>query len=390
MNCNIPVPVERLLWFQEKLGIEGRGLERLKPYRSLFASKKKAFAESLYKYFYEIRETRAHIEHERRRGHLKEAWMEWFESLFNEGFSNAFLASHWRSGLRHVEVNIDHRFITLAYSFVRQFCRQIVKNEIPALDQEPVLEDIGRMVDFCLLIETQAFIDATTQCDLEVVKGISHQVRNPLTIIGGYVQRLKREADPGSPIHRIYDTILDENKRLENMVGDVGVYSEMFQKEPYFTDLSLEALVSRALGRLEEAVSAIQPEINVAMDPGCSHVHGDPEDLERLFYYLLQNSLEAIDLTRPCIKITAKPWPEDSRFIEASIFNTGGPLSPEDAAHLFVPFYSSKQQGTGFGLPIAQLAARKNLGELYLEPVPNEGMRCVIKLPASVTEASQD
>jgi len=50
--------------------------------------------------------------------------------------------------------------------------------------------------------------------------------------------------------------------------------------------------------------------------------------------------------------------------------------------NLFVPFYSSKPHGTGFGLPIAQLAAKKNQGELYLERVPEQGTKCVIQLPA--------
>jgi len=201
---------------------------------------------------------------------------------------------------------------------------------------------------------------------------------------------LKRDADPGSPVHRIYDTILDENKRLENMVKDVGVYSDMFQKEPHFKDVTLQTLLSRVLDCLGEMVSAIQPELEMAMDSQCPDVQGDPEDLERLFYYLLQNSLEAIDTKRPYIRIATRPWPDDPRFVEVAIFNTGAPPSPEDLAHLFIPFYSSKSHGTGFGLPIAQLAARKNLGDLYIEPVPDEGMKVVVKLPAAVKRTTQD
>jgi len=42
---------------------------------------------------------------------------------------------------------------------------------------------------------------------------------------------------------------------------------------------------------------------------------------------------------------------------------------------------SSMPYGTGFGLPIAQLAAKKNRGELYLERVPDRGTKCVIQIP---------
>jgi len=58
--------------------------------------------------------------------------------------------------------------------------------------------------------------------------------------------------------------------------------------------------------------------------------------------------------------------------------------------NLFVPFYSSKPLGTGFGLPIAELAARKNLGDLSLEPVPEQGTRCVVKLPIPPKEPSKN
>jgi len=387
MHWDMPVPIDRLTWFREKLGMDGTGLEALEVYRSLFLAKKEAFAEDFYAYFYKIPETRLHIEHERRRGLLKNAWTGWFESLFTEGFSEAFLDSHWRSGVRHVEVNIDHRFITLGYALVRQFCQKIAKAEIPLADRQSVMEGIDKMVDFCLLIETQAFIEATTQCDLEVVKGISHQVRNPLTVIGGHIHRLKREAEPASPVHRIYDTILEENRRLERMVSDVAVYSDLFQREPELSEVSLEDLISRALRELNETAAAKQAEIDVVFGREPVRVQGDPEGLGRMFYYLLQNSLEAADREKPHIRISASLWKADPRFVEVEIFNNGTPPSREDLANLFVPFFSSKPYGTGFGLPIAQLAAKKSLGELHLEPVPDRGTRCLIKLRVSMAKA---
>ena len=143
MHWDMPVPIDRLTWFQEKLGIDGTGLEALEVYKSLFLARKESFAEDFYAYFYKIPETKLQIEHERRRGLLKSAWTGWFESLFTEGFSEAFLDSHWRSGVRHVEVNIDHRFITLGYALVRQFCQKIAKAEIPLADRQRDRQDGG-------------------------------------------------------------------------------------------------------------------------------------------------------------------------------------------------------------------------------------------------------
>jgi signal transduction histidine kinase len=390
MKCDIPAPLDRLVWFQEKLSLKTEEEEKINQYRAIFAEKKTVFAEDFYQYFYEIPETKLFLDHEKRLGHLKKAWTQWFESLFEDGFSERFLSYLWRSGLRHVEVNIDKKFINLGYSVVRQFCQKIIREEIPKADQDTVLVAIDKMIDTCLLIETYAYVAATSQCDMEIVKGISHQVRNPLTVIGGNIIRLLRKEDPHSPLHRTYETILGENKRLEGMVTDAGVYSEMFERAPEFSEVSLESLISGAIERLKATQWVEDVKIEMELSSEYSMVRGIPEDLETMFYYLLQNSLEAVDPEEPYIKISSRLLASAPSFIDIEIFNNGAPPSKEDMENLFVPFYSSKPLGTGFGLPIAELAARKSLGDLSLEPVPDQGTKCVVKLPIPPKEPSKD
>lgn len=384
MKANTPVPFERIMWFQKKLGLERKELGKLDQYRGLFAEKNKEFSESFFQYFSEIPETKLILDHEERRGFLKKAWAHWFESLFKEGFNQRFLSYVWRSGLRHVDVNIDQRFISLGYSFIRQFCHKIAKTDIPPADQDSVLSVLDKMVDLCLLIETHAYITATSQCDMEVVRGISHQVRNPLAIIGGNIVRLLRNVEPQNPLHRTYETILAENKRLEGMVTDVAIYSDMFEKEPEFAEISIESLILGALEKLKATQPIEDVKIDIDLSPEFPSVQGVPDDLETMFYQLLQNSLEAVDPENPTIRISSKRLASAPSFVEIEIFNNGTPVSSEEMDNLFVPFYSSKPYGTGFGLPTALLAARRSLGDVSLEPVPEQGTRCVIKLPIPV------
>jgi signal transduction histidine kinase len=381
MKANVDAPIERLFWFQDKLRLGETEKEKLDQYRGVLSKNKEKFAEDFYEYFCQIPETRLILDYESRPGHLKKAWTHWFECLFTEEFNEQYLSYLWRSGLRHVEVNLDQRFINLGYSIVRQFCNGIVREVIPADDQDTVMSAVDKMVDFCLLIETYAYIAATSQCDMEIVKGISHQVRNPLTVIGGNIIRLQRQVDPHSPVNKTYETILGENKRLEAMVTDAGAYSEMFEKEPAFSEIPLEGLISRALERLKSTHWVENIKIDMDLSPEFPMVQGVPEDLETMFYYLLQNSLEAVDPEAPYIRISSRQMNSTPSFAEIEIFNNGRPPSKEDMDNLFVPFYSSKPLGTGFGLPIAGLAARKSLGDLTLEPVPDRGTKCVIKLP---------
>jgi len=381
MKPNAPVPFERLHWFQEKLGLGDLEQQILAKYRDHFLKQKQPFSEAFFRYFWEIKETRIILDHEQRGPHLQKLWEQWYELIFTESITPRVLGVLWRSGLRHVELNIDKRFINLGYAFVRQFFHETAKKQVPAGDLHRVTTALNKVVDFCVLIETHAYVTATSQCDLEVVRGISHQVRNPLTVIGGNILRLQKKVDPGNPVHRTYETILKENERLEAMVKDAATYSELYQKEPVISDVSLKNVISLALKNLEKARTAKRAAIAMELNSGFPCVQGDPKDLETMFYYLLQNSLEAANAQEPVVRISSRAKENDPGFVEIEIFNNGIAPNPEDMDNLFVPFYSSKPYGTGFGLSIAQLAARKNLGELYLEPVPGQGTRCVIHLP---------
>jgi signal transduction histidine kinase len=67
--------------------------------------------------------------------------------------------------------------------------------------------------------------------------------------------------------------------------------------------------------------------------------------------------------------------------MRVEIVNTGAPLETQEMERLFAPFYSTKVTGTGFGLAIAQVLARKHYGKIDLEPVSEGGMRVTVTLP---------
>ncbi|MBZ0155688.1 MAG: hypothetical protein K8I29_05665 [Alphaproteobacteria bacterium] len=385
---NISVPYQKLLHLLEKLEIKDEELGGLEPYHRLFTSRKDEYAAYLRHYFLAIPETRALLEHLEHPEHLMRAWAHWFETLFTERPGREFAARLWRVGLRHVEVNLDQRYTNLGFSITRHFCNQIVRSSVPAEEAVAVSHTIGKLLDFCLLVETSAYIEATTRCDLEVIKGIADKVRNPVTVIGGNIKRLQRKVDTGDPLYDIYGSLFSENMRLERMVLDIKNYIDMFNGDPDTRALSLDEIVTHTIGRLEAEGRYGTMRIEKALDPSCLHVEGDRRDMEFLFYYLLQNSFEAADPGDPLIRISSCREEFPYRCVVVEIFNTGIPPKEEDIEKLFSPFYSTKSTGTGFGLPIARLAVRKNYGRLELVPVPGEGTKVRITLSLAHPESS--
>lgn len=377
---NIPVPLDRLSFFLKELDISDEELDALAPYREMFVSKRDEFGGYIYDYFYRIPRTRIILDHDKPPRRLSRTLANWFESLFKERLSEEFLSFLWRSGLRHVDVNVDQRYVNLGYSATRQFCHGIIESEIALELRQKVIATVDKMLDMCVLVATDAYVTATTRCDLEVIKGVAHQVRNPITVIGGNILRLQRKIESSYKDSQMFESIIQETKRLERMVTDIGIYNEIFREDPRFTVNSVGDVAARIADEIKRERDAENVVIEVRIDPHNALVKGDPRDLEIMFRYLLENSFEAVDPLKPYIEIKAKA-DHNERFVRVEIFNTGIPPKKEELDSMYTPFYSSKPTGTGFGLPIARMVARKNLGSIMIEPVSDEGTRCVVVLP---------
>ncbi len=377
----IPASYNKLLAFKEKLGLDEMELEKLEPFREIFISKKDEFSDYFYKFFLNIPETKKFLEHYETPGFLKKAWANWFESLFSGRLDDKYLSYLWKIGVRHVEVNLDQRFSNLGFSVARQFCQQIILSEIPPHKIGSVSQSVDKLLDFCLLVETDAYIEATVRCDMEVIKGIADRIRNRVTVIGGNIKRLQRKIDINDPSYNTYESLISESSSLEHMIIDLRTYIDMSQQEPEISKILLKELIGSALERLQVKERLKDIQMDVHLYPDEIMVLGDKGDLENIFYYLLQNSIEAVDPKNPYIKVSATLDVTLPHRVHIEVFNTGTPPKIEDMVRLFSPFFSTKPLGTGLGLAIARLAARKNYGKLFIEPIQGQGTKAVITLP---------
>ena len=377
-------PLHRFRIFKEKLGIDDSDLKVLDPYRSIFLAKKDEFSEYFYDVFWGIPATKTILEGEKVQGTLKRTWAAWFNAFFSANFDDAFLGWLWKIGMRHVEVSLDQRFSNLGFAIIRQFCHSVVLKEVPQGMRGNVLSVINRLLDLCVLIETSAYIENTTSCDIEVMREMADRVRNPAMIIGWNIKRLQDKVSSESKEYKVYKMLMSENQRLEGMVKDIKVYMDLFQAEPNSETVEIGGLINGALERLRGEETNENVEIDISIQQGASLLKGDRQEFTHLFYYLLQNSMEAAGSDNPRISITADIEFDSSSYVRIEIFNTGEP--PEESVEqLFSPFFSTKLKGTGFGLPIAQVIARKHLGRLEIRPIPGQGTSVIVNLPRAET-----
>ncbi len=129
-----------------------------------------------------------------------------------------------------------------------------------------------------------------------------------------------------------------------------------------------------AEGTFNEGGSTCDP-----MAPGGEAVWvlGDALALEQLFLNLLLNSAQASSRgARAAIALDV-----DGSDVRVVVSDTGVGISPEDLEHVLDPFFSTKADGTGLGLPIARQIAAAHGGSLRIESVPGEGTRVDVRLP---------
>jgi len=234
----------------------------------------------------------------------------------------------------------------------------------------------------------------------DVARRIAHEIKNPLTPIQLSAERIKRkfsrelaEAD-ASKLSELTDVIVRQTNDLRRIVDEFSKFARMPEPERRAEDLC--TLLSGAI-TLQKAG---QPDVRFDVDLGGEPLEGqyDATMIGQALTNLIKNAGEAIE-TRledlggdivPQIKIAARRVDNDA---EISISDNGIGL-PEDRAKLFEPYVTTRDKGTGLGLPIVKKIIEEHGGSLKLEDAAlfegesHHGAMALIRLPLSLGSES--
>ena len=141
------------------------------------------------------------------------------------------------------------------------------------------------------------------------------------------------------------------------------------------------------VGALLERVVLLEQRLPVQLDPGPQvTLRADPDQLEQMLINLLANAVDA-SLVNGSHPVRAT-WSVSGSTLQFIIEDRG--MGIANAENLFVPFYTTKQKGSGVGLALAQQIARGHGGEIQLvNREDGEGARATVRLPMTRTRAGQ-
>lgn len=222
------------------------------------------------------------------------------------------------------------------------------------------------------------------------VADASHELKTPLTAIGGMLEMLRRGADKVPQDRELaFSTMEREVERMSRLVHDLLALSRAEQPSASEGAVSLSTLLEETAAYLR--VKDMGHKIEVQCPPGLS-VLAPQEALERVIRNLANNSAK---YTQPgkSIRLSAEAIGSELRLV---VEDEGIGIAPEDLERVFDRFYradparSRGTGGTGLGLPIARALVESMQGTLHLESKPGQGTRAVVMLPARPARRSVD
>ncbi|MFA7346805.1 MAG: HAMP domain-containing sensor histidine kinase [Desulfurivibrionaceae bacterium] len=231
---------------------------------------------------------------------------------------------------------------------------------------------------FRLNKEIEAVIAERTKAAMAL--RIAHEVRNPITIIGGMVRRLLNAypAEEEGRLKLIH--ILDQARKLENLVSKFE--SVRPESRKIFAPLDLNPIVAEAVESLQQEARAKE----VGLSPDLSQIplffHGNSSLIKIALAHLLRNAVNACTKNNRIIIATEMT----SAGCQVKITDDGPGISKEMLEVIFDPYQHINRQSTGLGLPYVKQIINEHMGTVTVTSEQGTGTTVLIILPTHLGE----
>lgn len=218
---------------------------------------------------------------------------------------------------------------------------------------------------------------STHETTRELVRGLAHEIKNPLGGIRGAAQLLASEL-PDSELTDYTNVIIEEADRLRKLVDRLMGSGKL----PEMHDLNIHEVLERVRSLIDAQIGDQDITIERNYDPSIPSIHGDFEQLIQAVLNIVSNAVEA--LQSPHVRQCAGQLTLKSRVMRnvtigtrfhrlvarVDIIDNGPGIPPELMDTLFYPMISGRAEGTGLGLSIAHAIINQHRGIIECKSEP--------------------
>ena len=323
-------------------------------------------------------------------GYTQEEWLansrEWTRHIPQE--DHEVIEAAEAACLRGERFQADYRIVKKDGSVIWVSDTAVV---VSGSDSHPVMEGIIVDITERKVLENQLQQSRRMEAVGRLAGGIAHDFNNLLTIIKGYAELALQRSGISPELRADVMQMENASERASALVRQLLAFSRKQVLQPKIIDLNaivvgLEKLLGRLLGE------DIEMQTRCAGNVG--NVKADPAQVEQVLMNLVVNARDAmpkggrltvetanvdLDSTYARDHVTVKPGP----YVMLAVSDTGTGMSPETQAHIFEPFYTTKEsgQGTGLGLSTVYGIVKQSGGYIWVYSEPGKGSTFKVYLP---------
>lgn len=207
---------------------------------------------------------------------------------------------------------------------------------------------------------------------------LAHEIRNPLVAVQTFLQILPERLDDPEVTVDLRGVALTELQRVARLLNELLGMARA--SVATFAATDLESVVEQVVRLLQ--VSARKKD--VVLERHGERLPTGAADASRLKQALVNLVLNAIQAspTGTTVLVTTHTGMDAGRpFVEIAIRDQGPGIPEDQRESVFHPFFTTKESGTGLGLPVTQQIVADHGGTIAIEGAPGEGARFVIRIP---------
>ncbi|TMW73833.1 ATP-binding protein [Alteribacter natronophilus] len=207
----------------------------------------------------------------------------------------------------------------------------------------------------------------------QIAAGVAHELRNPLSVIKGFIQLSKLS----NSLNKYYSTISSEIDRMNVIIEDfLSMSRKKIDKKKVNPSELMESMLM--IFRSESLLHDI--DFSFAIKDSRRYLFVNDQMIRQVMLNVLRNSIEAYEGWDGEKQFTMMTAAEETRYI-ITLEDYGPGMPPEVLEEIEKPFFTTKDKGTGIGIPLCKRIIEEHKGTFTVESKEGEGTKITISLP---------
>jgi two-component system sensor histidine kinase HydH len=213
----------------------------------------------------------------------------------------------------------------------------------------------------------------------QMISGVAHEIRNPLSIIRGTVQLMEKNFKNVDGLEEYVKIVKEQSDRENNVIQELLDYAR--PSKQVMMSMDINVLIKGVLSFTNKYIGERRVRLNLELEEEMPELLMDCDKIKQIFVNMILNACEAME-TGGTLSIRTE---KDDRWVRIYFEDTGVGMDESEMKKIFNPYYTTKPKGTGLGLAISNGIVEMHGGYIKVTSKKGVGSNFVVELPISNT-----